>query len=159
LEGEIIMENSLKAVLIGAGVVITLIVVSIGFILMRSGQTTALAAIGKLDQLNVDMTESQYTMYNNMEISGSEVINVIRKFEDEYIGVKVETKKHTVGVWYINTVNVTGDVGKITGAATDDISVAIDEKSSKYVNPNGVFLGKLVRDENGTIVALVFTQQ
>jgi hypothetical protein len=94
-----------------------------------------------------------------MEISGSEVINVIRKFEDEYIGVKVETKKHTVGVWYINTVNVTGDVGKITGAATDDISVAIDEKSSKYVNPNGVFLGKLVRDENGTIVALVFTQQ
>ena len=133
------MENSLKAVLIGAGVVITLIVVSIGFILMRSGQTTALAAIGKLDQLNVDMTESQYTMYNNMEISGSEVINVIRKFEDEYIGVKVETKKHTVGVWYINTVNVTGDVGKITGAATDDISVAIDEKSSKYVNPNGVF--------------------
>ena len=36
-----------------------------------------------------------------------------------------------------------------------DISVAIDEKSSKYVNPNGV-LGKLVRDENGTIVALVF---
>lgn len=157
------MENSLKAVLIGAGVVITLIVVSIGFILMRSGQTTALAAIGKLDQLNVDMTESQYTMYNNMEISGSEVINVIRKFEDEYIGVKVETKKHTVGVWYINTVNVTGnvtgDVGKITGAATDDISVAIDEKSSKYVNPNGVFLGKLVRDENGTIVALVFTQQ
>ena len=82
------MENSLKAVLIGAGVVITLIVVSIGFILMRSGQTTALAAIGKLDQLNVDMTESQYTMYNNMEISGSEVINVIRKFEDEYIGVR-----------------------------------------------------------------------
>ena len=29
------MENSLKAIIIGAGVVITMMVVSIGFILMR----------------------------------------------------------------------------------------------------------------------------
>ncbi len=152
------MENSLKAVLIGAGVVITLIVVSIGFMLMRSGQNTALATIGKLDQLNVDMTESQYTMYDGLEVSGSEVVNIIRKFENEYIGVKVITKKDTSGKWYINNVNIASK--KINeGGTKSEVSEAIDETKENYVNPNGVFKGKLYRDENATIVGLVFTQQ
>lgn len=155
------MENSLKAVLIGAGVVITLIVVSIGFMLMRSGQNTALATIGKLDQLNVDMTESQYTMYDGLEVSGSEVVNIIRKFENEYIGVKVITKKDPSGKCYIKNVTVdsTNNVGKIGKGKAKPVSEAIDETKTNYVNPNGVFKGKLYRDENATIVGLVFTQQ
>ncbi|MDI9483331.1 MAG: hypothetical protein QM315_09120, partial [Bacillota bacterium] len=80
------MENSLKAIIIGAGVVITMIVVSIGFLLMRSGQSTAQNAINRLDQISSEMSESQYTMYDGMEIRGSEVVNVLRKFKDEYIG-------------------------------------------------------------------------
>lgn len=154
------MENSLKAILIGAGVVITMIVVSIGFVLMRSGQSTALTTIGKLDRLNTEMTESQYTMYDGMEVNGSEVVNVIRKFRNDYIGIQVITKKNS-GTWYINNVTPTDDgIGKINDSGrTGDISDLINEKSNEYVNPNGVFLGKLIRDENGTIVALTFTQK
>lgn len=154
------MENSLKAILIGAGVVITMIVVSIGFVLMRSGQSTALTTIGKLDRLNTEMTESQYTMYDGMEVNGSEVVNVIRKFRNDYIGIQVITKKNS-GTWYINNVTLTDDgIGKINDSGrTGDISDLINEKSNEYVNPNGVFLGKLIRDENGTIVALTFTQK
>ena len=88
------MENSLKAIIIGAGVVITMIVVSIGFLLMRSGQSTAQNAINRLDQISSEMSESQYTMYDGMEIRGSEVVNVLRKYKDEYIGICVKQKKH-----------------------------------------------------------------
>lgn len=153
------MENSLKAILIGAGVVITLIVVSIGFLLMRSGQSTAQNAISKLDQINAEMSESQYTMYDGIENRGSEVVNVLNKFKDEYIGIQVKTHKVPSGTWYIRDVTITSNVGEIGAASTSVISNTMDEAHTQYINPNGKFLGKLVRDANGTVVALVFTQQ
>ncbi|MBP7176900.1 MAG: hypothetical protein KBA53_11900 [Thermoclostridium sp.] len=153
------MENSLKAILIGAGVVITLIVVSIGFVLMRSGQSTAQSAIGKLDQINAEMSESQYTMYDGIENSGSEVVNVMNKFKDEYIGVQVKTKKVATGTWYIHNVSIASNVGTVGAKSTNTVSNTMDESHLEYINPNGKFLGSLVRDENGTVVALVFTQK
>lgn len=153
------MENSLKAILIGAGVVITLIVVSIGFLLMRSGQSTAQNAISKLNQMNAEMSESQYTMYEGVENRGSEVVNVLKKFKDEYIGIQVKTNKIPSGTWYIHTVTISNNVGSIGTKSTNLISNTMDETKTEYINPNGKFLGELVRDENGTVVAMIFTQK
>lgn len=152
------MENSLKAIIIGAGVVITMVVVSIGFILMRSGQSTAIATINKLDRINVELAESEYTMYDGMEVSGSEVVNAVRKFKDERIGIQVKTNKNRSGKWYINYVDITNKKIENSGS-TGNISDLIDVADDEYVNPNGVFLGSIVRDENGTIIALIFEQK
>lgn len=152
------MENSLKAILIGAGVVITLIVVSIGFLLMRSGQNTAQTAIGKLGQISGEMSESQYTMYDGMEIRGSEVVNVLRKFKDEYIGISIETKKGGTD-WYIHEADIDNSVVNGLTEVSKPISDTMNEKSDDYVNPNGVFIGSIARDENGRIAALMFEQK
>ncbi|ANX01234.1 hypothetical protein CSTERLE_06455 [Thermoclostridium stercorarium subsp. leptospartum DSM 9219] len=154
------MENSLKAIIIGAGVVITMAVVSIGIILMRSGQSTALATIGKLERINSELEESQYTIYDGMELSGSEVVNVIRRFKDEYIGVMVKTNKNPSGTWYINEVVISNNTGEIKKNGTvSNISELMDEASDKYINRNGKFTGEVIRDKNGKIVALIFTQK
>jgi hypothetical protein len=153
------MENSLKAILIGAGVVITLIVISIGFLLMRSGQNTVQSAIGKMDKMNVEMEESQYTMYDGMKVGGNEVVNILRKFKNEYIGIKVVTKKNPSGTWYIYNVSVSGGAGTIGAESNNAISNTMDEAHNEYINPNGVFLGEIIRDENGTIVAISFEQK
>ncbi|HAA25093.1 MAG TPA: hypothetical protein DCE11_03085 [Ruminiclostridium sp.] len=153
------MENSLKAIIIGAGVVITMIVVSIGFLLMRSGQSTAQNAINRLDQISSEMSESQYTMYDGMEIRGSEVVNVLRKYKDEYIGIYVKTKKSTNGVWYVYDVTLSGNEAEIGSPSTKSISDTMDETKDEYINPNGVFIGSIARDENGRIAALMFKQQ
>jgi len=153
------MENSLKAIIIGAGVVITMAVVSIGFILMRSGQNTALKTIGRLERLNTELSESQYTIYDGLEISGSEVVNTVRRFKDDYIGIKVITNKNKSGngKWYINEVDTS--TGKIIGNSTGNISDLMDEAKDDYVNPNGIFKGQVIRDENGRIIALIFEQK
>jgi len=153
------MENSLKAIIIGAGVVITMIVVSIGFLLMRSGQSTAQNAINRLDQISSEMSESQYTMYDGMEIRGSEVVNVLRKYKDEYIGIYVKTKKSTNGVWYVYDVTLRGNEAEIGSPSTKSISDTMDETKDEYINPNGVFIGSIARDENGRIAALMFEQK
>jgi hypothetical protein len=153
------MENSLKAIIIGAGVVITMIVVSIGFLLMRSGQSTAQNAINRLDQISSEMSESQYTMYDGMEIRGSEVVNVLRKYKDEYIGICVKTKKNPSGVWYVYDVTLIGNEAEIGSPSTKSISDTMDETKDEYINPNGVFIGSIARDENGRIAALMFEQK
>jgi len=148
------MENSLKAILMAAGVVVTLIVVSIGFLLMRSGQNTAQNAINKLGQVNAELEESQYTMYDKVEVSGAEVVNALKKFENEYIGIQVKTNKNTSGEWYIY--NGSGD--SLT-STSGNITNTMDEKSIEYVNPNGKFTGEIKRDSNGTIIAITFKQK
>jgi len=157
------MENSLKAIIIGAGVVITMAVVSIGFILMRSGQNTAMNTISRLERLNTELSESQYTIYDGMEVSGSEVVNTIRRFKDEYVGIKVLTNKNKAsdGKWYIHSVTlINNNRGEIDpGGTVGNISELMNEESNEYVNPNGIFTGTVIRDENGRIVALVFTQK
>lgn len=148
------MENSLKAILLAAGVVITLIVASIGFLLMRSGQNTAQVAMGKLGQMNVELKEHEYTMYDGTELSGNDVINALQRFKNEYIGIQVITKKNSSGEWYIY--NGSGD--SLT-TASGKISNTMDEKSNEYINPNGKFTSKIERDSNGTIKAIIFTQK
>jgi len=147
------MENSLKAILMAAGVVITLIVVSIGFLLMRSGQNTAQNAINKLGQVNAELDESQYTMYDGAEVNGYDVINLLNKYKNEYIGIQVITNKNTTGEWYIHD----GSGDSLT-AASGAIENTMKEESNEYINPNGKFKGKIKRDSNGTIIAITFTQ-
>jgi len=153
------MENSLKAIIIAAGVVITMIVVSIGFLLLRSGQNTAQKTISKLDQISAEMLESEYTMYDGLEISGNEVVNVLRKYKDEYIGIFVKTKKSTSGTWYVYNVTISGNEAEIGSPSTESISDTMDETNVNYVNPNGVFIGSIARDKNGRIAALMFEQK
>jgi len=148
------MENSLKAILMAAGVVITLIVVSIGFMLMRSGQNTAQNAINKLGQVNAELDESQYTMYDGAEVRGDEVVNALNKFKKEYIGIQVITKKNTSGAWYIKDGS-----GDTLTTATGVVSNTIKEDNIEYINPNGKFKGEIKRDSNDTIKAIIFTQQ
>lgn len=153
------MENSLKAIIIGAGVVITMIVVTIGFMLMRSGQGVVQTTMGKVDRVSKEMNESEYTMYDGMEVSGSDVINLIRKYKEDYIGIYVKTKKNS-GEWYIHNVTVSGtNEAEIIGESTKPISDAMDETKDDYVNPTGVFVGSVARDKNGRISALMFEQK
>ena len=94
-------------------------------------------------------------MYENTEVSGSEVINVIRKFSDEMIGIKVQTKKNTS--YYIYQFSDAD--GSLKNASSLDYKTAQNAVSANYINPTGRFLGSVVRDANGTITGLSFVQQ
>jgi len=155
------MDNSVKAILIGASVVITLIIVTLGFFILRQGQATVSLASNQISNLNSNLSESGYTMYDEVTVSGSEVVNAIKKFKDEHVGIKVTTNKtYPSGDWYINDVDVdSSDVGEIDGGSSNSISDTIDETKDEYINPNGKFLGEVIRDKNGVVVALRFVQK
>lgn len=149
------MENSLKGLMLAAGIIITCIIISLGFYIAREASDTASSGTGQINELQAEFADTSKTMYENTEVSGSEVINVIRKFRDETIGVKVQTKKNTS--YYIYQFNDSD--GSLKQASALDYKSAQSATSANYINPTGRFLGAVVRDANGTITGLSFVQQ
>ena len=149
------MENSLKGLMLAAGIIITCIIISLGFYIAREASDTASSGTGQINELQAEFADTSKTMYENTEVSGSEVINVIRKFGDEMIGIKVQTKKNTS--YYIYQFSDAD--GSLKNASTLDYKSAQNAASANYINPTGLFLGSVVRDANGTITGLSFVQQ
>ena len=127
------MENSLKGLMLAAGIIITCIIISLGFYIAREARDTASEGTGQINQLQAEFTDASKTMYDGTEVSGSEVLNVIRKFSDETMGILVQTNKNKT---YYN------------------YNFDID----KYINPTARFQGSIVKDVNGTIIGIVFAQ-
>ncbi len=149
------MENSLKGLMLAAGIIITCIIISLGFYIAREASDTASSGTGQINELQAEFADTSKTMYENTEVSGSEVINVIRKFSDEMIGIKVQTKKNTS--YYIY--QFSDSDGSLKNASSLDYKSAQNAASANYINPTGRFLGAVVRDANGTITGLSFVQQ
>ncbi len=158
------MENSLKMLMIGAAVAITLAVITSGFFILRQGQGILKSSTSKISQISSDIEETEFTIYEDQEVSGSEVVNVVRKYDEERVGIFVATGKDPNGSWYIEDIdgtNFSSDdfVGEISSSGGNSISELIDTSNDEYVNPNGRFLGKVIRNENDSIIGLAFTQQ
>ena len=149
------MENSLKGLMLAAGIIITCIIIRLGFYIAREASDTASSGTGQINELQAEFADTSKTMYENTEVSGSEVINVIRKFSDEMIGIKVQTKKNTS--YYIYQFSDAD--GSLKNASSLDYKTAQNAVSANYINPTGRFLGSVVRDANGTITGLSFVQQ
>ncbi len=148
------MENSLKGLILAAGVIITCVVVGLGFYIAREAKDTATGGAGQISSLNSEFNENDKSIYDGLTVSGSEVFNAINKFRDEEVAVKVVTKKSTT---YYNY-TLTGDDGELATAATTDVSQAKKASSKTYINPNGKFEGKVLRDANNMIIGIQFTQ-
>ncbi len=149
------MENSLKGLMLAAGIIITCIIISLGFYIAREASDTASSGTRQISELQEEFTDASKTMYDNTEVSGSEVVNVIRKFQDEMLGICVQTKKTTT---YYNYRFSESD-GSLGQQAATDYKTAQSATSVNYINPTGRFLGTVVRDANGTITGLYFQQQ
>ena len=145
----------MKGLMLAAGIIITCIIISLGFYIAREASDTASSGTGQINELQAEFADTSKTMYENTEVSGSEVINVIRKFGDEMIGIKVQTKKNTS--YYIYQFSDAD--GSLKNASTLDYKSAQNAASANYINPTGRFLGSVVRDANGTITGLSFVQQ
>ncbi len=149
------MENSLKGLILAAGTIITCIVISLGFFVAREAKTTATNGAKQINEVNGEFAENNKTIYDGASVSGSEVINLIRKFKNDDIGIIVKTNKSTNQ--YGNNIDIsTGEM--INTITTKTYYLDTPNTSSSYINPSAVFLGSVIRDGNNVITAISFTQ-
>ena len=148
------MDNSLKGLILAAGTIITCVVISLGFFIAREAKDTASNGANQINKLNSEFVESDKVIYDGATVSGSEVVNVIKKFKNEKIGILVKTNKSETFYGYAFDENG-GDILRQVDSKHSD---AIDSDSSRYVNPYVNFVGRIVRDKNEVITGIVFEQ-
>lgn len=149
------MENSLKGLILAAGTVITCIIISLGFYIAREAKDTAASGAGQINKLNAEFAENEKTLYDGTEVSGSEVLNVIRRFQNDVCGIYVTTNKCSTFYGY-SFDPVSGD---LIEQMENTYKLARAEENKEYINPSARFLGTVIRDINNTITGIEFTQQ
>ncbi len=151
------MNNGLKALLIAAGIIITCIVAGLAFQNTREGKAQASSAFA---QFNTTMSEYQdlgKSMYDGLLVSGAEVRRLIENCisTKEYVRINVITGDGVERGYVYETWNEEEKkLLKESKALPSD-----DKGSDGYINSRAVFLGGIVKDENGIIVQIVFEQQ
>lgn len=143
------MDNVLKGIVIGAGVLITCIVIGVGFRVYRETKTISSTSAEKLERFSSELSENDLTMYDGLEVTGSDVVNFIKKHLSEY-------SSSEVAPIYVNIVTSTTLNDYVNGASIPDI---VNFTTDKYISPISKYNGKIVRDKNNVIVGLIFTKK
>lgn len=147
------MENSLKGLILAAGTIITCVVISLGFYISREAKNTASTGTNQINKVNTEFAESDKTIYDGTNISGSEVVSVIKRLEGEQTGVYVKTTESNT--FYGYEFNI--DSGELVQMTTNKYT-STDASSKQYINPYATYIGEVVRNSNNAITGLIFTQ-
>lgn len=158
------MNNAQRALLVAAGLFLTIALITLVVNLFGSAQEASKQAQQDFSSMQTELSAAAFAGYDNTTLTGSQVLNAIRKYSSKAsFGIQVITGKNEDGIWYIKPINVdedsdeygnveSGSVGSITSDATD-------EESDDYINPSGQFKGTVIRDSNGVVRGIIFEQQ
>ncbi len=159
------MSNAQKALVMAAGIFLAIALITIAVVLFTSAQEATKTAQNNFSSIQTELSQTAFTVYDNTMVSGSQVVNALRKFNDEdQFGIQVTTGKNPTGQWYGKVINtgVPADsvtYGSVVGPGPGSLADAIDEADSDYVNPSGKFKARLVKDRSNVIRGIVFQQQ
>ncbi len=143
------MENGLKALLIGAGAMITMMVISLGLYMYHTSEQFALRLEGEIQQQHYLQEERELTQWEGREVYGSTVINFI--------------KKNSAKDWGVCIVQLNGGTSwynRAPGGETGIVPVKslYAEGESTYVHPLGRYKATIQYNKNQVAVGIIFRQ-
>lgn len=135
------MENAQKAIMVGVGLFITIIIISAVMLISSAGQDVIDNSMTEVNNLSDSLSRQLYSDFANSTISGTEVIAAIKKYAGQTgvtIGVGTATKDtngKVTAVTYTKkyTPSNTGAAATdVTSTGTYESNVKLD-KDEKYV--------------------------
>lgn len=146
-----------SAIMIVVGVVVAAIVALWVYNTVREEKEAGDQALSQVAQMNNALLESQFTIYDGVQIKGSQVINAIRNFESQDTQINVKVNNGTSEVDYCYDTSLKNKID------SNDASTGMKIYNNKsdmnsYINPSANFAGTVVRDEKtNTILGIKFT--
>lgn len=156
------MNNASSALKVAAGIFLTIALITIVVVLFVSAQEATKTAQNNFSDIQTELSQASFTVYDDTTVSGSQVTNALRKFKDrDQFGIQVITGKNHQGEWYGSILNISGnsdDFGSVINRSLADISSSWNESLNEYVNPSGKFKAKVIKDNSNVVRGLIFTQ-
>ena len=158
------MNNASSALKVAAGIFLTIALITIVVLLFISAQEATKTAQNNFADIQTELSQAAFTVYDGTTISGSQVTNALRKYSDkDQFGVKVVTGKNIRGQWYGKELNIvlgSEEYGSVISGDRNlgNISNTLNEKTNEYVNPSGKFNAIIVKDKSNVVRGLIFEQ-
>jgi len=152
------MNNASSALKVAAGIFLTIALITIVVILFISAQEATKTAQNNFSDIQTELSQAAFTVYDGTTISGSQVTNALRKYKDkDQFGIFIATGKNRAGQWYGNVLDSSGLILN-PDSRQGNISLTMNEKSPEYVNPSGKFQASIVKDDSNVIRGIKFIQ-
>ncbi|MDT9718126.1 ABC transporter permease [Paenibacillus sp. ClWae2A] len=160
------MNNASSALKVAAGIFLTIALITIVVLLFISAQEATKTAQNNFADIQTELSQAAFTVYDGTTISGSQVTNALRKYADkDQFGIQVITGKNKAGQWYGNQLNISQDLNNADYGSVIDpdskvgiINQTMSEKDNQYVNPSGKFKAIIVKDRSNVVRGLIFQQ-
>jgi len=178
------MDNAQKAIMIGVGLFITIIIISAVLLIVNLGTGLVDESTAKLDSISSSLQGRLTEEYDGKIMTGNRVLSTIKEFENSTsIGITVVTNNsdsegcsdgHTgaCSLWFDHEEDL-GEVfndikaGKRVEGVCEDWSSS-DEKTSisqftsatrnEKINKTKQYKSSLVESKNGTIIGIIFLE-
>lgn len=142
------MESINKFFLMAAGLVITASLIFVGGRLADAGEESGNAVVNQFITWNTEWDEMEVMQYDGAVVTGSDVINFIRKklsgcLPGSTAPYRIVVKTNVVTVYENN----------------ERLKEMMNFSHVSYVNPTGRFIGEVSRNWNGVITSVTFTQK
>lgn len=134
------MDNAQKAIMIGVGLFITIIIIAAVMLITGAGQDLMNQGMGELSNISDSLSRQLYADYADGEFSGSQVISAIKKYAGSdvkvYLGATAANETdgvYTGGTEYTAT-NMGGAASKVASTAKYKSSVIVKDNKVVAIN-------------------------
>ncbi len=143
------MSNATKFLLLAFSLGITCLLIVYFKRVADTGFDTSSTAREKLTEFNLCLSESEITMYEGVEVKGSDVVNFIKKHLSSYSATEIAPM-------YVYVKTSTTEATYQNGASVTNIQ---DFSSTLYIKPVAEFISAIIRDPNDVIIGVTFQQR
>ena len=155
-------ENTSKPLMIAGGLILAMLIIGLAFTIYFTSKDTANNATSQISNLNVTLAESEYTQWEGMTVTGSQVVSLIRQFQTDTCAVIVNNGSGVTNYGNVLTAGYTTTTGTLTAnKSTKTASDATNKTdSTTYVAPSASYLCTVIRDgATDAITGLYFDKQ
>lgn len=137
------MDNVLKLIIIAVGLIMTGVVIFVAVNLTNLGSGVSKGLADSINDKNVSIENAEFTQYENVVCTGSDVVTAIRKYKGEM----------TIIVHGYSADGSTFELDSSTLSSFQNYPT-----NSDYINPSAEFNCTLDKSGNGNVIGMEFEQ-
>ncbi len=84
------MDNASKGLLMGAGILITIVIITFGMVFLNASKGMVSTANEEVADFQLEMAQAKYKAFDNTTVTGAQVVSAISKYADGSFGVGVK---------------------------------------------------------------------
>lgn len=143
------ISDVLKILLFASVTIITCVIISLGFRTTKLAKEISKTAINQMIEINSDLENSDVKKFNKTDVTGSEVINFMKRYLGYYdvsstAPIYASVKNHKIDTIYTNNQHFSD----ITNFSKD-----------RYIKPTALFSSEIIKNSNNVIVGVRFIQK